>query len=179
MLIDFVNTGLALGTIAAQAFILFTIVWFFFLQKRNIKIMELLGKNAVLYAGVAALLSTLGSLFYSNVAGFAPCALCWIQRIFMYPLVIMTGVALAKKDHQIIDYILSLSVVGFLVALYHNYMNYGGVSALCQILSTDVSCVKRYVFEFGYITIPVMSLTASALIITLSLLYKFYHRKSF
>ncbi len=65
------------------------------------------------------------------------------------------------------------SVIGALFAAYHNYMYYwnSGLDAFCQLGGMQVSCVKRYVFEFGYVTIPMMALTAFALIIMLLIFY--------
>ena len=46
-----------------------------------------------LVAGVSAM----GSLFFSYIMGFAPCVLCWYQRIFLFPLVIILTVGLCCK----------------------------------------------------------------------------------
>lgn len=115
-----------------------------------------------------ALGGTLASLFYSEIAGFAPCGLCWLQRIFLYPQVILLGMALYYQEWQIAKYSIALSSLGGLVALYHSYIQFGGSPLVpCPLVATAVSCSQRFVFEFGYITFPVMSLTAFALIILL------------
>ena len=181
-IIPFFNTVFSLGTIAAQIFIFAAIVcWLFFRKKSDQPLFlkqffELIGEKGILLAFVTALIATLGSLFYSNVAGFPPCDLCWFQRIFMYPLVILFAVALIKKDSSVIKFALPTAAVGGLISLYHNYMYFGdqGLNAICQLFGVGVSCTKRYVFEFGYITIPVMALTAFALIITFLVLAKTY-----
>ncbi|OGN02917.1 MAG: hypothetical protein A2655_02580 [Candidatus Yanofskybacteria bacterium RIFCSPHIGHO2_01_FULL_43_42] len=136
-------------------------------------------KHAILFAFLVALTATLGSLFYSQIMGFEPCELCWFQRIFMYPLVILFGIALYKKQDHIIDYTLSLAVVGGAISLYHNYIYYykKGLAANCQLAGIDVvSCIKLYISEFGYITIPLMALTAFALIIIFLVLRKIHNQ---
>ncbi len=170
--IDFINKTLALGTVLADAGILASIVYLVFFRKQYPLLLKFFGQYGLLFSFLIASVATGSSLYYSQIAGFAPCDLCWIQRIFIYPLVILLGAAVLKKDRGIIDYVLWLCVGGFLVSLYHNYMNWGGVQASCAILNSGVSCIKRYVFELGYVTIPMMALTAFSLIIILLLYSK-------
>lgn len=106
------------------------------------------------------------SLFYSNFAQFPPCDLCWWQRIFMYAIFVISGVALLKKeDREVLDYVLALTVLGGLIAIYNSYLQYGGSPLIpCSADPNAVSCSQRFVFEYNYITIPLMSLTGFALI---------------
>jgi len=109
-----------------------------------------------------ALVSTLSSLYYSEIAHFIPCDLCWFQRIFMYPLVIMLGLAIIKKKDEIIDYSLGLVAVGTLISLYHNYIYYSAETTnFCSIVAP---CTQKYITSFGYISIPLMALTAFLMI---------------
>ena len=167
--LDLVNKLLSLGTIGSQVFLLLAIIFLLFFRKQKNNIAEFIGQHGLVLAFITALVATLGSLFYSGGAGFEPCPLCWWQRIFMYPLVVLFAIALIKKDSRIIHYALALSLMGGAVSLYHNavYYSNGGLTLPCQALGNGVSCIKRYVFEFGYVTIPVMALTAFALIIVL------------
>lgn len=143
------------------------------LNKTGLKILNFFGQNGLLLAFLAALAGLIGSLIYSDVIGFPPCILCWYQRIFLYPQVILLGMAYFKKDKNIFDYSIALSVIGGLVALYNQYLQFGGSLFLpCGVDSNAVSCSIRYVFEFGYITIPMMSLTVFALLIVLAFLGK-------
>ena len=162
-----ISQSLALATVVAQFCILLVIFYLLFFRKKYGAPAKLLAKYGLLLALLTSLVATLGSLFYSQVMGFAPCDLCWFQRIFMYPLVVLLGMALVKKDLHIIDYALSITVRGFIISLYQNYLYYynGGLSAFCQLVGQGVSCVKRYVFEFGYVTIPMMALIAFTLLI--------------
>ncbi len=168
---------MAIGTLLAQIFIFLTIIYYVFFRKTYPWIENVIGKYGLMLAFKVALLSTLASLFYSDIAGFAPCKFCWFQRIFMYPLVILIPLALRKKDFKIVEYLLPLSVIGFLISLYQNYMYYynNGLDASCVLGGSQVSCVKRYVFELGYISVPIMALTAFALVIVFLLFQKAYN----
>ncbi len=164
-LINFFGKFSALGIVVAHIAVILVLVSFIFFPKSRLKIINFIGKNGILFAFLVALFSTLASLFYSQIIGFAPCQLCWYQRIFMYPLVLILFVALVKKDHHVIDYALSLAFVGGTISLYHNYVYFGGKSLSCGIFARGASCLQPYVLEFGYVTIPIMALTAFALII--------------
>jgi disulfide bond formation protein DsbB len=121
-----------------------------------------------------ALASVVGSLVYSNVIGFAPCVLCWWQRVLLYPQVIILAVALYKKQDAT-PYVLAFSLPGVLLAAYHYWGQMFTISALpCGVPGPGVvSCADRYFVEFGYITIPMMSLTAFALLVA----FAFYARR--
>jgi disulfide bond formation protein DsbB len=115
--------------------------------------------------------SVASSLFYSEIAGFAPCLLCWWQRIFLYPQAIILFIALFKKDWRVRKYAIALSGLGSLVSIYHTYIQFGGESlAPCPV--GGVSCQIVYFVEYGYVTIPTMALTAFGLIILLMLFRK-------
>lgn len=162
MLLETVNKILALGTICSQIFIVLAIIYVLIPHKK-ISISDFFARNGIKFAFIVALISTAGSLFYSNYAGFDPCTLCWYQRIFMYPEVVILGLALFKKDDKIIDYSLALSIIGLAISGYHNYIYFKGIhSTVCSI---SEPCTIAYVLEFGYITIPMMAFTAFLLVI--------------
>lgn len=173
-ILSFISIKLATETVVAQVFVVLAVLYLFFFNKKKIFIVDVIGKYAIVFAFLVALVAMSGSLFYSQIMGFAPCDLCWFQRIFMYPLVVLLGLALIKKDSNITGYALPLASIGFCISLYQNYLYYynGGLHVFCQLAGNSVSCVKRYIFEFGYVTIPVMALTAFALIIVLLIFYK-------
>lgn len=159
--------GLAVLTIAAQIFIvLFGIV--FILHKVNKKnkilknIVEFFSSNSLYFGLLVATVATTGSLFLSEIAGFAPCKLCWYQRIFMYPQVILLGIASFKNDCGIVKYTLPLLGIGIAVASYHYVLQMSPLPLPC----TDeiASCAAKQAARFGYITIPLMSWTAFLLI---------------
>jgi len=115
-------------------------------------------------AFLTALAGLIGSLFYSNIAGFVPCLLCLWQRVFLYPQVVILGIALITKDNGVRKYSIALSAIGALIATYHTYLQFGGTS-LINCAASGVGCEHVYFMEFGYVTIPTMALTAFALII--------------
>ncbi len=114
-------------------------------------------------AFVVACTAMLGSLYYSEVAHFIPCTLCWYQRILMYPLVPLTLVGILRQDDGLPGYVLPLSIVGIGVSSYHYLIELGVFShpALCAV---GVPCNVRWVNYFGFVTIPFMALTAFVLI---------------
>lgn len=114
---------------------------------------------------LVAVVAMFGSLFFSEIAKFPPCELCWYQRILMYPLVFLFATALIRKETVVAAYALPLAVLGAIVAVYH-YTIQLGVSPLvpCSANSFGVSCAEKQTLTFGYITIPVMAMTAFLLI---------------
>jgi len=121
------------------------------------------GTNLYL-AWLVALTATLGSLYFSEVRHFVPCTLCWYQRILMYPLAIVLGIASYRQDGAVRGYVLPLSVLGMGFATYHvleqNIAGFGA-PALCR---AGIPCNLHYIHWLGFITIPVLSLTAFTLI---------------
>lgn len=115
-------------------------------------------ENLLLVIWVQALLATTGSLFYSEVMGYIPCELCWYQRILMYPLVVIYGVAMFKKDVKIAFPGLILSGIGFFVSTYHYLVQ--KVPAFQEIggsCTGGVPCNAIYVNYLGFITIPFLA----------------------
>lgn len=120
-------------------------------------------------AWITSLVATLGSLYFSEVLGFIPCDLCWFQRIFMYPQVIILGIAIARKDFPAARYSLALSLVGGLISLYHYALQKIPFFQDYAISCGRVPCTGQYMNWLGFITIPFLALTAFTMIIFLSL----------
>lgn len=116
------------------------------------------------FAWVIALTAMLGSLYFSEIKEFVPCELCWIQRIFMYPLVILLGVAVFTNDRKVKKYALPLSMIGGLVSLYHYCVQKIPGFADIKPCVQGVPCNVQYINWFGFITIPFLALTAFTLI---------------
>lgn len=116
------------------------------------------------FAWVVSLVATGGSLFLSEVMHYIPCNLCWFQRIFMYPLVLLLGRAALRDDRGMAGYALPLSVIGGLFSLYH-YMEQKvpGMAGIMPCRS-GVPCNEDYLDWFGFITIPLLALIAFVLI---------------
>jgi disulfide bond formation protein DsbB len=116
-------------------------------------------------------IATGGSLFFSEIAGFVPCELCWFQRICMYPLTIVTLLAALANDRRVARYLLPLPLVGAGVSVYHLLIENGVVKqARACLLSAPGGCATKWINEFGYMTIPTLALTAFALCFGLLLL---------
>jgi len=113
--------------------------------------------------------ATLGSLFFSEIMEIQPCVLCWYQRIFMYPLVVIFLVGMFPLDRNVAHYSLPISVIGWGFAVYH-YLLYGGyIPEGLQPCGQGVSCTEIKLELFGFITIPMLSiLTYTMLIVLLS-----------
>ncbi|MBI2034293.1 MAG: disulfide bond formation protein B, partial [Candidatus Levybacteria bacterium] len=79
---------------------------------------QYLVKNILYIAWVQSIAATLISLYYSEVRHFAPCILCWYQRIMMYPLIIIIAVGILRKDKKLYQYVLPMSIIGMLIAFY-------------------------------------------------------------
>ena len=158
MFINSINNIIYLLVFLGQVFIIISLVLFLFYRNKKYKLSIFLTKNALQISFFVALAATFGSLFYSEIAGFPPCDLCWFQRIFMYPQVLILGLAWWKKEERILDYSLILLGIGAIFAVYHNYIYYSvQITTFCSITSP---CTQRYVTGFSYITIPLMALTA-------------------
>jgi len=121
------------------------------------------GANLYL-AWLVALVATLGSLYFSEVRHFVPCTLCWYQRILMYPLSIVLGIASYREASTIRTYVLPLSILGMAFGLYQvleQHIPGFGAPGLCR---AGVPCSLHYIDWLGFITIPLLSLTAFTLI---------------
>lgn len=105
-------------------------------------------------AFVIALTATLGSLYYSGVAHFRPCRLCWWQRIAMYPLVPVLGIATFRRDRAGALYALPLVLLGIGYSIYHTQLRWWPRGASCEV---DAACTSVWVNTFGFVSIPFMA----------------------
>jgi disulfide bond formation protein DsbB len=118
-------------------------------------------------AFLVAAIATGGSLFFSEIAHFVPCELCWYQRICMYPLSILTLFLAFHGDHRAARYLLPLPVVGAGVSIYHLLIENKVIKepAQCLISAPGTGCGTKWINEFGYMTIPTLALTGFVLLI--------------
>ena len=120
-------------------------------------------------AWVLALVATLGSLYYSEIADFQPCRLCWYQRIAMYPLaVLLLGIALRKDIRNGFLYAIPFPVIGLGISLYHIYIE-NNPEAESQSCRAGIPCSTKWIEELGYVTLPTLAGTVFASIIVLLL----------
>ncbi|MGA8941181.1 MAG: disulfide oxidoreductase [Thermoactinomyces sp.] len=124
----------------------------------------LLQKYSLYFAWLISLVAVSGSLFFSEVLKYVPCSLCWWQRIFMFPLVIILGIASYRDDRRIVPYVLPLTVLGMGVAFYQYLLQ--KIPALSQIAACEVGipCDKEYINLLGFITFPFLSMIAFMLL---------------
>jgi disulfide bond formation protein DsbB len=116
--------------------------------------------------------ATLGSLFFSDVMGFIPCNMCWYQRIFMYPLVIIFLINLLYPDDRVYKYALPVVTIGLLFAIYHNLLMFGIIPESIVPCASGIPCSTEYINWFGFITIPFLSLCAYLMLFLLLVLSK-------
>ncbi|MDO8514210.1 MAG: disulfide bond formation protein B [bacterium] len=109
------------------------------------------------------------TLYYSEVLGFVPCGWCWVQRVFLWPQVVLFALALYKRDRAVADYSIAFSIFGGAAALYQHYLQMGGHSVIPCPASGAGDCAQRFLFEFGYITFPLMAATIFGFLIVLML----------
>ncbi|MEK4244279.1 disulfide oxidoreductase [Psychrobacillus sp. FSL K6-2684] len=120
--------------------------------------------KSILAAWLVALTSTIGSLFFSERMGFIPCTLCWYQRILMYPLVFLLGVAFYRNDKKIYVYALPLSIIGICVSSYHYALQKIPSLQEFSACTSGVPCSGQYINWFGFVTIPFLALLAFVMI---------------
>ena len=115
-----------------------------------------------------ALVSMLGSLYYSEIVGYAACSLCWYQRIAMYPLALVIAIGMLRRDHALHTYVLPSAAIGIALSSYHNLLQQRIIktSVAC---SSGVPCAAHYINWLGtpqrlFVTIPFLALTAFLII---------------
>ena len=128
-------------------------------------------------AWIVALVATVGSLFFSEVMDLPPCVLCWYQRIAMYPLVLIVGTGIILRDTRLKYYALPLCLVGLAISIYHNLLYYGLIPESITPCTEGVSCTSRQIEWLGFITIPLMALTAFLGVALCLILYKKVEQK--
>lgn len=168
------NYILGVGTILLQIFSFVIVGALLFFKKKDNFFLKFLHDYTFIIGFIVSFGAMAISLFYSNVIGFPACELCWMQRIFIYPQVVLFGMELWKREKVIVDYSLALAFIGSLISLFHIYVENGGASNLaCATGSaTEVSCAVRYVYEFSYVSIPVMAFSMGVFMMLILWNYK-------
>lgn len=163
-----ISNILSLLTILAQIVSVILVVVLFTKQRA---VTSFAARHAMKGMMLVALIAMLGSLFYSDVAGYEPCKLCWFQRIFMYPQTILMALAIAWRTSVIANACGILSSIGAFIAGYHYLLQLGLVKGVgCGAIGYSVSCSQRFVMNYGYITIPLMAFSAFFLIMILAII---------
>lgn len=124
------------------------------------------------FALLVAIVATSGSLYLSIGLGLTPCHLCWWQRIFMYPLVLILGVSRIYRVDKVTFYVLPMSILGLGVSLYHSYLQLTS-DALCGTGGCSAILFKL----FGLFSIPNLASIAFSLITASMVAYLLKERK--
>ncbi|WP_338451299.1 disulfide oxidoreductase [Niallia oryzisoli] len=127
-------------------------------------------ESLLFIAWAASVIAMFGSLYFSEIRQFEPCKLCWYQRIVMYPFTILLGIAYVKRDYKIALYSMVLSAIGGSISIYHYSLQ--KLSFLADIAPAcgRIPCTSQYINWFGFISIPLLALTAFTIIFICSIL---------
>jgi disulfide bond formation protein DsbB len=136
-------------------------------QKRSLA--EYIRSWGLCVAFLITVLATALTLVYSEIFGITPCGFCWFERMMLYPQLILIAAALYFRDTvSAARYGIMLSGVGFLISIYHHYIQMGGAQFIaCPTAGAD--CAKRFMFEYGFMTFPLLSALLFAFLIVLYL----------
>lgn len=175
MELDYIFNPVTAILVAISDVVFVTLAIWYFVRRETV--VNLVGPYALHALFMLALIGSAGSIFYSNVLGYAPCSLCWWQRIFCYPQVVLFGIALWKKDSHVYLYSLWLSGIGFFIALYQYLLQWGLAPDVgCSTAPGVADCSVRITLGLGYVTIPMMALTGFGALILLALIMRDYHK---
>jgi hypothetical protein len=112
--------------------------------------------------------STFGSLYFSEVADYVPCRLCWFQRIAMYPIALVALVALVRRDRGARWYLVPMAAIGAAIATYHYLIERGVVADSESCALFGPSCADVWFTEFGFVTLAFMALAGFAAVVVLN-----------
>ena len=172
MPIETFNYLLALGTLGMQI-VGAGFLTLYFLQSKFTDLQDigqLLSRWGVWIGLLVSFAGSAVTVIHSGLFGLPPCPLCWWQRAFLYPQVVLFAVALFwKRDRRIADYSIALSIVGLGIALYHHVLQMYPSGSLPCPSQGGISCGQILFLEFGYITYPMMAISAFAFLIVVML----------
>jgi disulfide bond formation protein DsbB len=152
-----------LAIIAAVAAVSLTVLRFVPAAQR---VVETVREARLWLAALVAVLATAGSLYFSEVAHFTPCKLCWLQRVAMYPLSLILVVAAIRRDTRVRVYVLPIAVVGGLISTYH-YVIERRPSLSSGSCDLSTPCTVPWFEVFGFISLALMALSGFAAIVSL------------
>ncbi|TDK54762.1 disulfide bond formation protein B [Bacillus salipaludis] len=118
--------------------------------------MEHKKNTRLFFIWITSLTATLGSLFFSEILKYVPCNLCWYQRACMYPIVILSAIAVAKKNANLAKYILFFSGIGLIISIYHYSITKFPKLEITSICGRH-SCNSNTFDIAGFINIPLLS----------------------
>ena len=168
---DSLNYYLSLLTLIGLAVV---VVWILLLlvqhfAKKDIRLLRIINSYALPTGFLISAVATFLSLFYEFGIYYAPCELCWIQRIFLYPLTVLFAVAWWKKDTAVTLYTGWLSLLGLLAATYHHFLQIGfDLYKPCSTALFAADCAKPSFIEFGFVSFPFMAIVTFSFLLLIS-----------
>jgi disulfide bond formation protein DsbB len=170
-----INTGYAVLALIADALVLLIVIAFIIsrtspaARDRWGRLRDGITPFALQVAWIVAVLATFGSLYLQFGEQLNPCEFCWFQRICMYPLSLLLGIAAFRGDIQVAKrYFMGLAVVGAGLAVYHYQLE--RVPGEPTVCGTAVPCNVAVINVFGFISVPFLSMAAFLLITALLLM---------
>jgi disulfide bond formation protein DsbB len=163
-MLETLSAALAIGVAAATVVVL--AVW---IAGRR----DLLGPMIELRSTITFLIAagaTAGSLYFSEVANYVPCRLCWFQRIAMYPLVVIGLVGMVRNDRGARCYALPIATVGAAISAWHHLIEWRPALEGGTCSATGPSCADIWFRSFGFATLAFMALVAFIAIIVINLI---------
>jgi disulfide bond formation protein DsbB len=171
LLTQALNYYLSLATIVGGVVTLIFGIYVFYkvIKGGESKLLQHIANYALPIGFFASLLGTILSLFYSDYLGVLPCGLCWFQRIFLYPQVILYAMAWMRRDFGIYIYTFVLSLIGLVIAIYHSSLQWGYSEFIpCPVIASTIDCAKPSFVEFGFVTFPFMAFVLFVFLTTLA-----------
>ncbi len=177
--VQYLNVFLGIGAILLQIASVSALGILFVIGKNKKSIyLDFIDKHYLKFGFLIAFFASVFPLVYSEIIKFAPCYLCWWQRVFIIPAIFIFGSAIWFKDRKVVKYVLPIISVGFLISLYHNFNYYFAETGNLPCDASGVSCYQQLVSEFGgYISIPMLALSAFLGIFTVLLVAHFYKKE--
>jgi disulfide bond formation protein DsbB len=165
---ELVNTLVDWGTLVGQ---LALVAYLALLAAgREPSVARALGRHGYIAAFAVAMTGVVLSLYYSEIAGWAPCDWCWYQRIALYPIAAMLALAVFRREERrVAPYAILFASVGLLMSVYHVYLQFGppALQSVMDGCTVDggLSCSETYHIGFGYISMATSALTAFLLVL--------------
>lgn len=138
--------------------------------------MKLAPQNLKLFIFIIGALGVFGSLYFSEILKLPPCSLCWYQRIFLYPIALISLIDILRSQYSDFTHELSLSIIGLAISIYHNLVYYGFIENIVPC-TQGVSCSTRQIDWLGFISIPLLSMFSFFGMSFLIILFIFTSRK--
>jgi disulfide bond formation protein DsbB len=166
--LDFVNMAVSYGTVVVNLALLAYLG--FAASGRDAFLVRRLGRYGYHAALAVAVAGVVGSLYYSEIAGWEPCALCWWQRIALYPTALLLAIANIRRELRLISpYVAAFASCGAVVSAYQIYLQFGPPAAAAIMNGCSIeggaSCSETYYVAFGYVSMATSALSAFLVIL--------------